>query len=165
MTPRVVFDCMIFLQAAGRPAGPARACLQLVEVGRAMLYVSPDILSELRDVLNRPNVLRRFPLLTPDWNEHFVQNVESKALLLTGVPKSVTIKRDPKDEPYVNLAIAISADYLVSRDQDLLVLMNDEQFRQRYPSLTILDPVTFLRTVAISGSADGSDLAATDGNI
>ena len=53
--------------------------------------------------------------------------------------------RDPDDEPYLNLAIAVSADYLVTRDNDLLDLMQDSAFRVRFPSLTILDPVTALR--------------------
>ncbi len=38
--PRVVFDCMIFLQAAARPMGPAASLLELVEVGALELLVS-----------------------------------------------------------------------------------------------------------------------------
>jgi putative PIN family toxin of toxin-antitoxin system len=54
------------------------------------------------------------------------------------VPRTLTLPRDPKDEPYLNLALAVGAQYLVSRDKDLLDLMNDGSFRQRYPDLTIL---------------------------
>jgi len=40
------------------------------------------------------------------------------------------------------------AKYLVSRDNDLLDLMQDETFRQRFPGLVILDPVTLLGELA-----------------
>jgi putative PIN family toxin of toxin-antitoxin system len=147
VTPRAVFDCMVFLQGAGRPAGPARACFHLVEEGRVTLLVSPEILAEIRDVLTRPKILRKFPLLWAEWVEAFVRNVESKAVLLAEVPRAFTLERDRKDEPYLNLALAAGAHYLVSRDLDLLDLMADDNFRQRYPDLNILDPPAFLQAV------------------
>jgi predicted nucleic acid-binding protein len=54
---RAVFDCVILQQAAGRPTGPAAACLQAVRDGRLELFLSPDILAEVRDVLSRPKTL------------------------------------------------------------------------------------------------------------
>jgi predicted nucleic acid-binding protein len=64
MKPRVVFDCMVFLQGAGRPAGPARACFHLVDEHRVTLFLSAEILAEVRDVLIRPRTQRKFPLLS-----------------------------------------------------------------------------------------------------
>jgi putative PIN family toxin of toxin-antitoxin system len=148
--PRAVFDCMVFLQGAARPAGPARACFRLVEEGQVILCLSPAILAEVRDVLTRPKTLRQFPLLTREWVETFLQNAGAKAVLLTQVPRVVVLERDPKDEAYLNLALAVRARYLVSRDRDLLDLMNDSGYRQRYPDLTILDPATFLQEVSRS---------------
>lgn len=63
------------------------------------------------------------------------------------MPRIEKLDRDPKDEPYLNLAIAAKATYLVSRDRDLLDLMADPTFRQRHPDLLILDPVEFLREI------------------
>jgi PIN domain len=51
---RAVFDCVILLQAAARRTGPAAECLQAVRDGRLKLFLSPDILAEVRDVLGRP---------------------------------------------------------------------------------------------------------------
>ncbi len=144
MTPRVVFDCTVFLQGAARPAGPAAECVRLVDDGQVALCISAEILAELRDVLTRPKTQRRFPGLSPEWVESFVSNVELKALLLADVPHTVTLERDPKDEPYLNLAIAAGAKYLVTRDLDLLDLMKDENFRRRYPAMLILEPPAFL---------------------
>jgi putative PIN family toxin of toxin-antitoxin system len=148
MKPVAVFDCMVFLQGAGRPAGPARACFRLVDEGRVTLCVSADVLAEVRDVLTRPKTQRKFPLLSPEWVDEFVQNAESKAIVVSEIPKAFSLERDPKDEPYLNLAIAAKAEYLVSRDSDLLDLMKDETFRKRCPGLVILDPVAFLRAMA-----------------
>jgi len=148
MIARVVFDCMVFLQGAGRPNSPAHACFRLVDDNKITLCLSPDILAEVWDVLTRPVVQRKFPLLSAESVEAFIHGAESKAIVVTDVPKTFTLERDPKDEPYLNLAIAIGSQYLVSRDRDLLDLMADKTFLNQYPNLTILDPTAFLQEVA-----------------
>lgn len=148
MKPRAVFDCMVFLQGAGRPASPARACFHRIDEGLIELCLSPEILVEIKDVLARPVLRRKFPILTADWVERFIREVASKAFQIADVPRAFSYARDPKDEPYVNLAVAAGASYLVSRDKDLLDLMTDPSFRQRFPTLTILDPVVFLHEIA-----------------
>lgn len=60
------------------------------------------------------------------------------------------LPRDPDDEPYINLAIEAGARFLVTRDRDLLDLMNWETkegrgFQSRFAQLKILNPVDFLR--------------------
>ena len=50
-TPGVVFDCNLFLQAAISSLGPAFACMNLVHEGSIRLIISPEVLSEARDVL------------------------------------------------------------------------------------------------------------------
>jgi predicted nucleic acid-binding protein len=47
----------------------------------------------------------------------------------------------------VDLAAATGSHYLVSWDNDLLVLMNDASFVSRFPQLQIVDPVTFLNAM------------------
>jgi predicted nucleic acid-binding protein len=59
---------------------------------------------------------------------------------------------DPTDEPYLDLAAAVKADYLVTRDEDLLTLMTGhsafcKEFRQKTRPLAILDPVMFLEAL------------------
>jgi putative PIN family toxin of toxin-antitoxin system len=125
-----------------------------VDEDRVTLFVSPAILAEVRDVLTRPKIQRKFPLLSASWVATFVGNVERKAVLLPESPQAFPLTRDPKDEPYLNLALAAKAQYLVSRDLDLLDLMTDENFRQRCPDLTILDPPAFLRAVTAESAAE-----------
>ena len=150
MTARVVFVCMVFLQGAARPASPARACFQVVDEGLVTLCVSPAILAEVHDVLSRPELVKRFPALSAEWVTAFVTSVADKALVVPDVPNAFELPRDPKDEPYINLAVATQAEFLVSRDHDLLDLMTDADFRRRFPALKIVDPETFLRTIRSS---------------
>jgi putative PIN family toxin of toxin-antitoxin system len=153
MTPRVVFDSVVFLQAAGRPSGPAAACLVLLSEGRLTLCLCSQVFAEVADILNRPRVRRRFPLLTDERVDRFLLDVRAKATFIDAVPPAFTDARDPDDEPLVNLAVAAGARYLVTWDNDLLDLMGEttpagSDFRQRFPGLTVLNPVALLRAMA-----------------
>jgi putative PIN family toxin of toxin-antitoxin system len=151
-SPRAVFDCMTFLQATTSPAGPAAACLRLVESGAVTVFVSDDILREVEDVLSRPKVRKKNPLLTDQVIRQLLGHLANTATRIQSVTTHFAYSRDPKDEPYLNLAIAVGAKYLVTRDNDLLDLMADMpegiDFRSRFPVLSIIDPVAFLREMA-----------------
>lgn len=62
------------------------------------------------------------------------------------------LPRDPKDEKYINLAVEAEADYIVTRDKDLLDLMTgidieSKEFRQRFRPLRMVEPIKFLRII------------------
>jgi putative PIN family toxin of toxin-antitoxin system len=146
---RVVFDCMVFLQGAARRESPSAACLLLAELGVVELCVSNEILSEVWDVLTRPSIQQRFPALTEALVDKFLTALGKHSVLISPVPRLFMYERDPKDEPYINLAIAAGASYLVSRDGDILDLGAHEspdgaRVRSHIPDLQILDPVSFL---------------------
>ena len=148
----VVFDCNILLQAVARKTGPAAACLRLAEEGFVHLYLSEEILTELSKVLSRPKIRARYPELTDEIVEEFLKGLRSTAEIILDVPKVFSYERDVDDEPYLNLASAAKADYLVSRDRDLLDLMTghtDEckEFRQRFRLLKVIGPIEFLKRV------------------
>ena len=147
-----VFDCMIYLQAAISEKSPAAELFRQVERGSVLLFVSNETLSEIRDVLTRPKVLIKYPHLTVEYVEIFLSRVLSKANLLNKIPKHFQYPRDPKDEKYINLAIEAEANYIVSRDNDLLDLMTgidaeSKEFRQRFRFLKVIAPVGFLRII------------------
>jgi predicted nucleic acid-binding protein len=55
-------------------------------------------------------------------------------------------------EPYIDLAATAKADFLITRDKDLLSLMAGhsllhKQFRQQTHPLEVLDPVAFLKAL------------------
>jgi uncharacterized protein len=153
MTPETrigaVFDCNTFLQAVGRETGPAFACLEAFARGEFDLYVSETILEEVREVLSRPELQEKFTALTPERVEALIERLDAKANLIVNIPEEFRYERDPDDEPYINLAIVTGAQYIVSRDRDLLDLMDESRaagkaFCHRYPFLKIVDPAEFL---------------------
>ena len=150
MSHRAVFDCMIFLQALANDASPAADALDLVDTGEITLFVSEQVLREVRKVLDRPEVRTALPGINDLRIESLFRRLEKKAVLVKEVPKVFEYPRDPEDEPYINLAIAIGAKFLVSRDRDLLDLMtahdvDSKQFRQRFRFLTIVEPEDLIR--------------------
>ena len=89
--------------------------------------------------------------LTQERTDELIESLLDRASMIELAPKQFVYERDPKDEPYINLAIAAGASYLVSRDNDLLDLMRDMEkgkaFRATYPQIIIIDPVSFLRAI------------------
>ncbi len=148
-----VYDCVVLLQAAGNPGGPAGACLDRAEGGAVRLVASPDTLTELTGVLARPKVRRAFPRLTDVTVAEFLARLGRVAALLPIVPAVVRLARDPNDEMYLNLAVAADADALVTWDNDILALMTGTDpdavaFRGAHPAITALTPPAFLDLLA-----------------
>ncbi len=148
--PGVVFDCVAYLQAVAGPSGPAARLLNLLEAGRFTLFVSEAVLAELREVLQRPKVRAKNSAITDETTEGLFDLLARLATRVDDVPSVFSLPRDPDDEPYLNLALAAHAEYLVTRDNDLLDLMTDVDFRGRYPWLTVLNPVALLQLLAPS---------------
>lgn len=155
VTPLVVYDCMVLLQAAGSPHGPAGRCWVVVAAGAVRLCVSTLTLAEFADVVDRPFVRKKFRTLTDARVAQFRAELTLSALVIDPVPEAftLTLTRDPRDSKYLNLAIAAGAKLVVSRDDDLLDLMTGADpdavaFRTGWPAIAILDPVSFLATLA-----------------
>ena len=121
--PRVVFDCNVLLQAAAREKSVAAKCLTLAESGLIQICVSGEVLAEAEDVLNRSEVREHFPDLTDEIVGAFLKRLQNLSVLVRLVPKKFSYPRDEDDEPYINLAVAAGADFIISRDRDLLDLM------------------------------------------
>jgi putative PIN family toxin of toxin-antitoxin system len=149
---RVVYDCMIFLQAAARGGSPAGLCLSLAEQRFVELCVSSMVLDEVGEVLRRPRLRAKFPVLTAEVVSQFLQAVKGFSTFFSSVQREFTFARDPKDEPYINLARTANARYLVSRDAHLLDVptssdMDSRHIREECPGLEFVDPLTFLGSI------------------
>lgn len=113
----IVIDASAVVGAALNPSGiPRRALVHARAHDR--LAMSDEVAREIRDVLGRAKFAR---LLTPRWQAEFV------GMLFADVDwfvPSVTVAdcRDPKDDKYLELALAAHASLLISSDGDLLSL-------------------------------------------
>jgi len=148
-TPGVVFDCNIFMQALGFPHGPAGRCLELVWEGKLKLLLSRQILAEVQSVTARPKIAAKLRVRAGRI-EKFINSIESSGQLFDTFPNVFVYERDPRDAHYVNLALAAGAGVIVSRDKDLLELMDrskpdGRRFHDQFPAMRILDPVSFLK--------------------
>lgn len=151
--PGVVLDTGVILQAGLRPTGPAGRLLSLLDQDLFTLYVSEDGIAEYEDVLTRPSVRAKNPRLTDRLAVAIVDRIRSCATLCPAPPDHFQYPRDRDDEHILNLAIETKAQYLISRDRDLLDLMDQNRpegraFKERFPALRILDPVAFLQVIA-----------------
>lgn len=155
MNERVVFDCNVYFQALIGPQGPAANCFNAVIDGRLTLYLSETILEELADVCLRPELAKRFAI-TEERLADYLQVIRSVGVCVEQVPHVFTYARDPDDEHYVDLAVAMKAHLLVSRDKDLLDL-NDPRLpehhtlKQLHPELEILSPVEMMARLQPNG--------------
>ena len=146
---RVIFDCNIYLQAFLSTKGVASRCLKLIDDELVELFISRNIFNEVKDVLSRPEFQVKFSHTTPENLAIFLEYIKEKAIFVRSVGKHFELPRDKKDEPYLNLAIEIKGDFIVTWDRDLLDLMTDisvngKEFRQKSRPLKIVEPIEFL---------------------
>jgi len=156
LTPRVVFDCNLFVQGIANRNSPARKALRLFFNGDISLFVSEPIIREVRDALNRTEIRRQLPGINDRIVNAFLTKFEAKAILIANVPEEFHYECDRDDEMYINLAI--DAAYLVSLDKDLLDLMTTStdiarQFRSRYPFLRIMTAAGFITAIESARAA------------
>lgn len=150
--PRVVFDCNVLLQAALSDRGPAAECLRQLDANRITAYVSRATVRELRAVFDYPAVRAKNPDLTDGQVAALIERLLFKAVLVRRVRHVLDYPRAEQDEPYIDLAATARADYLVSRDKDLLSLMTGhsavcKEFRRKTRPLKVLDPVALLEAI------------------
>lgn len=93
-----------FFQGLITENGTAAKCLELIEKEEIDLYLSQEILWEIEDVLTRPKLQAKFPLLTQKRADKLFELLNQKATLVKNVPQVFIYPRDPKDEKYINLA-------------------------------------------------------------
>jgi putative PIN family toxin of toxin-antitoxin system len=155
---------MVYVQALGSRSGPAFRCLELAETPEVQLLLSPSILAEIQDVLARPLLRARLRELTEERVAELLAKLRVCAELIPEPARDFSLPRDAKDEPYLNLAIAGRAKYLVSwNERHLGYLMRADtpegrEFCARFPGLRIVTPVEFLQAVRASGSTPKHDI-------
>ena len=120
--PRVVYDCNIFVQALINLNGPAGRCVQKVKDGDVLLFVSPFVLAEVREIhLKTPPKYG----ITADQTDELARAVALMSTVVTDIPEVYRHPYDPDDSAYVNLALKSDARLIVSRDRHLLMLSED----------------------------------------
>jgi uncharacterized protein len=137
----IVFDASVVVSAALKVDGvPERALLRAEEVDVFALSAAVD--AEIAAVLRRPRFERAIPR---ERHELILTVLRSEAVWFEPSVR-VADCRDPKDDMYLELALAAGADIIVSSDDDLLVLHPWRGVRILRPAdyLTLTHPGTLL---------------------
>jgi putative PIN family toxin of toxin-antitoxin system len=113
----IVFDASTVVSAALKAdSTPEHALLRAEEVEVFALSAAVD--AEIADVLNRPKFARA---ISGRRKDRFLRILRNAAIWFDPAV-AVTDCRDPKDDKYLELALAAGAETIVSSDDDLLVL-------------------------------------------
>ena len=108
----VIFDTVILVQSTLNPKSAARKCLVYFEQGKISVAVSRETLTEVKDVLSRPSIRQRYDHITNELVTALTELLSYRGIYVRHVGKHFTYPRDPNDEPYLNLAIEVSAESL-----------------------------------------------------
>ena len=116
---RVVFDTVIFVRVLINPHGIWGRLI--FQYGHAyVLIISPPVVEEILEVLHRPELTRRFRSLEGLNLTRMIEILDQAEVVeVQSVPP---VSRDPKDDRFLATALAARADFLVTEDNDLLVL-------------------------------------------
>jgi len=133
---RVVIDTNIFVSSffGGNP----KKIIDLWKNEEIALCLSKDILDEYIDVLQRVGL--------KDENEigellsFFAKGFN--ILFTTNVPQIKAVKDDPDDDKFIECAVALKADIIITGDKALITI-------GKYMGIKILTPQEFLKTYKI----------------
>jgi len=114
---RIVIDTNVWISALISPRGEPARLMRAVRDRRIQLVLTPDLLAEVRAVLQRQRIRRRIDLDDSEIDV-FIQEAIDPAVYVP-IRGDVRLCRDPKDDMVVETAIEGGARYIVSRDEDL----------------------------------------------
>ena len=130
----VVIDTNVFVSSLLNPAGTPGKIIDLWKMGRITLCLSREILDEYLEVIARfgissdPAVADLLKIFEGRCNQMYIAQT---------APLTV-IKDDPKDNRFIECAVAAGAGFIISGDRHLLKL---KQFRE----IKIVTPAAFIR--------------------
>lgn len=135
---RVVVDTSVLVSGLIRHQGPPGDILRALRDGRFIVVYSHETLMEVVEVLGRDFFRSKYHIQFNDI-EVLVSLIRLRGDAVVPAQK-ITDCRDPKDNKFLEAAVAGEADYLVSGDGDLLSL-------NPYRGIPILSPAEFLETI------------------
>jgi uncharacterized protein len=129
---RCVFDTNVLISSLLLPASKPRRALDLT-LRQGVLLISSPALSELYEVLAR----KRFRRYVDEKDVRYFLLALAREAEWIEVQERISVCRDPKDDKFLEVAVAGRASYLVTGDADLLAL---DPFR----GVRILSPQSLL---------------------
>jgi putative PIN family toxin of toxin-antitoxin system len=132
---RAVVDTGVFVSALIRRQGTTGDVLLALRDERFTAIYTTDILVEIIDVLGRTKFRTKYHI-EPDDITELINLIRLRGELVVPT-QTVSVCRDPKDNKFLEAALAVQTDCIVSGDADLLVLTP-------FQDIPILRPAEFL---------------------
>ena len=125
--PKAVFDSTILVSAFLSESGLSRELLKQSRAGLFIICVSEEILEETQRVLlEYPRIRKRYRY-SDEAVAEYIMLLRVVAQVITEIPEIKSIIRDPNDDMVIACAVKAKAQYIVTRDKDLLALESYEQ--------------------------------------
>ncbi len=171
MTKRVVYDTMVFLSATATARPWERELLNAARTGLVELFMSAELLAEIRDVLNRPAIWEKWRQ-APRWRamtgeqqdlaigfhvSRFLDELERLCTWREDVPERISLEVHPKDDHLYNLAIEGSCPFLVTAEKRHLEIETRHpdfaaKLRTLAPELRVVHPLELIRILGLGSS-------------
>ena len=130
-----IFDTNVLISACLKPdSTPAKALLHAQTIGK--IAFSELTLFELKDVLNRP-FFRKY--LKKGQYDLILSTITDNCILTKTHPDLSIKCQDESDIKFLELAVTVMADCIISGDKDLLII-------HPFEGIPILTANTFLKT-------------------
>lgn len=131
---RVILDTNIFISGIFW-RGDSNKIISYWKEGRFILVASLEVLSEI------VKVLKDFKIKLPedmikDWVDLIIRN----SIIVEPKEKFQVVKDDPKDNIFIEIAVAGDVDYIITNDRHLLKLT-------KFKSIKIITPKEFLENI------------------
>ena len=133
---RAVLDSSVLVSGFLTQGGATATLLGRHRQGAFILCCSPWIVEETERALRRPRNLNRYRYQPEDVRQ-FLDGLAGSAQFFPDAPEVPAVTRDPSDDQVIASALAARAEYLVTGDQDMLVLTE-------YRGIRIVTPRQFL---------------------
>jgi putative PIN family toxin of toxin-antitoxin system len=153
---RVVLDTNTLLRGLVSGDSAAAAVLRAAERRLFVPLLSKPVLDEYRAVLADAALVARFPEITARLVEVTLRRLRFVGDYVRTPGITFRYARDPGDQKFIELAIALGASHIVTADKDLLSLSTGRgdaarRFRARLPTVRVLPAEQFANELPAEG--------------
>lgn len=134
---RVVVDTNVLISGLfGIKNSPSAQILNDFRSQKIIFAISPAILKEVVDVINRDRIIKRTKMSQKE-RVDFIDKLIERCDVTPGRKLQEVISRDITDDKFISCAVEAQADYIITGDNDLLEL-------KEYEGIKIVAPREFL---------------------
>ena len=119
---KIIIDTNVHISALAFGGNLSKKLSEIYQFEQIQTYTSISIFEELQEKLNSPkfNKITKGKINQSNLDE-YLSNYKSETIFIEPSIK-VNICRDPDDNMFLELALEIQADYIITGDKDLLTL-------------------------------------------